>query len=183
MTGDERLRVESMLDDLRRQARSPRRFQRAVRRFARTGLGARLFSVALRPADAAVLRVTSGQAALTTLGAGVPVITLRSTGSRTGRPHTAPLAAIALDGGVVVIGSNFGRPAIPAWARNLSTRAEAEVVHRGWKVAVRARRLRGDEEAAALAAACEVYPPFATYVARAGHRKVPIFLLEPLSAD
>jgi deazaflavin-dependent oxidoreductase (nitroreductase family) len=109
----------------------------------------------------------------------VPVITLLTTGSRSGRVHAAPLAAIQHEGGVVVIGSNFGRPSGPAWARNLVARPEAMAELRESRVAVRARRLRGAEATAALAAACEVYPPFAAYVARARDRQVPIFILEP----
>jgi hypothetical protein len=44
---------------------------------------------------------------------------------------------------------------------------------------VRARRLEGQEAAAAFALACEVYPPFSAYVERVRNREVPIFLLEP----
>lgn len=168
-----------ILRDLRREAGSPNRFQRLVRRFARTRLGARLFSAVLRPADAAVLRLTSGRMTLTQPGAGVPVIVLRAHGARTGRPLVAPLAAIPLERGVAVIGSNFGSPSTPRWAQSLASRADVEVEHGGRRAAVRARRLEGEEATAAFVAACAVYPPFSAYVQHVTIREVPIFLLEP----
>jgi deazaflavin-dependent oxidoreductase (nitroreductase family) len=152
--------------------------QRGVRRFAGTRIGALLFSRVLRPVDAVAWRTSGGRWTVASVGAGLPVIRLVTTGARSGLPRIAPLVGVPVDGGLLVIGSNFGQRAMPGWAVNLARDPRASVQYRGRTAAVRAESLAGDAAAGALGTAARIYPPFVTYVERLRrHRDVPIFLL------
>jgi deazaflavin-dependent oxidoreductase (nitroreductase family) len=152
--------------------------QRAVRRFAGTRIGASFFSHTLRPVDAVAWRISGGRWTLSSVGAGLPVVRLVTTGARSGLPRIAPLVGVPVDGGLLVIGSNFGQRAVPGWAVNLARDPRASVEHRASRTAVRAQSLAGVAATEALATAARVYPPFVTYVERLRqHRDVPIFLL------
>lgn len=152
--------------------------QRAVRRVAGTRIGAALFSRVLRPVDAIAWRFSGGRWTVSSIGAGLPVIRLVTTGARSGLPRVAPLVGVPVDGGLLVIGSNFGQRAMPSWAVNLARDPRASVQYRGRTEPVRAESVTGDAATVALATAARVYSPFVTYVERLHrHRDVPIFLL------
>lgn len=51
--------------------------------------------------------------------AGSDLLLLTTTGARTGRPHTTPLGHVAHGDRLLVVGSNLGAPAHPAWYHNL----------------------------------------------------------------
>ncbi len=156
--------------------------QRAVRRFAGTRIGAFFFSHTLRPVDAVVWRITGGRWTVSSVGAGLPVIRLVTTGARSGHRRVAPLVGVPVADGILVIGTNFGQRAMPGWAVNLARDPRASVELGGVGRPVRAVRLRGDAASAALGDAARIYPPFVTYVERLRrHRDVPIFLLTEVS--
>lgn len=132
---------------------------------------------ALTPADRALQARTSGRASLT--GAlGMPAMLLTTTGRRSGQPRTVALTFARHDGGLVVIGSNFGQPHHPAWSANLLADPDATVTVRGARWQVTARLLDETEKAEVWPELLQLWPGYAAYQDRSG-RNLRVFLLTP----
>lgn len=75
-----------------------------------------------------------------------PILLLTTTGSRTGRPHTVPLAFGVDDRGrVYVVGSKAGAPKHPTWFHNLRANPSVTVELGGSSHEARAVVAEGDE--------------------------------------
>jgi len=158
--------------------RSANRLQRGVRKVAATRPGAWLLSRAVRHLDGFVLRATRERTSLTAIAAGLAVVTLSTTGARTGRRRTIPLMGIPYDGTIAVAGANFGQRGTPGWVHNLAALPDAEVRYRGRALKVTARPATEGEFVELTDAAAVVYPPSAGYVRRAEGRRIRVFILE-----
>ena len=143
--------------------------QRVFQRGASTRAGAWLFSKTAHHLDRFLLRRTHGRTALATLVAGLPVITVTTTGAKSGLPRALPLLGIPIDGDLALIGTNFGQTNTPGWVYNLEADPTARVTYRDRSVDVRARRANPDETATALTAAAARVPGL-RQVPRADHR-------------
>ena len=155
----------------------PRRRGRGVRRVAASRPVSWLLARSLRHLDRAAGLVLRRRATATEMLAGLPVVTLTTTGVRSGRPRSVLLVPVVTDDVFAVLGTNFGQPRPPAWASNLLARPEARLEYRGRVLAVRARELDGGPRDEVLAAAAEVYPGFLGYLRRVGGRRVHVFAL------
>ncbi len=141
--------------------------------------------------DAAVFRATGGRTTAGALLTGLPLITLTTTGAKSGRPRTVTLVGIPDGGRLIVIASNWGQAGHPAWYYNM--KANSRVTIRGGDGSAGAdglagadgsanrlyvaRELVGAERAAAWARAVALYPGYQGYAARAG-REIPVMALE-----
>lgn len=104
---------------------------------------------------------------------------LTTTGRRSGRPRTVPLACFDLDGTPVVIASNFGREHHPAWSHNLAADPRARVEHAGEHFAVRARLLTPEERERVWPRALRIWPGYGTYrETTEGIREIRMYALE-----
>ena len=148
-------------------------FQRVVVRAAGTAPGARVFARAAPPLDRVVYRATRGRATLASWASGIPVVMLTTTGRNSGRRITTPILAVPEDGGLVMVGSNFGQAYHPAWVHNLRADPRAWVDGRE----VRAEEIEGPERERLMALATEVYPGFPAYVQRAAPRRIAVMRL------
>jgi deazaflavin-dependent oxidoreductase (nitroreductase family) len=157
-------------------------FQRVLRRFAASGPGAWLFARVLHRIDRPVHRLTRGRYTFASLVSGIPVVMLTTTGAKTGRRRTVPVLGIPTRGDVAIIASNFGQHRHPAWYHNLRAHPEADVVVDG--VHRRVRAVEADEERRAeiWRDGLKTYPGFGQYERRAAHRRISVFVLEPLDA-
>lgn len=153
------------------------RVLRAVQKVSATRAFARLAPYAVPALDRAVHRLTRGRLLLSTLL--LPGLVLTSTGARSGRRRRTPLACLPQEGGRswIVVGSNFGRGAHPAWTYNLLAHPEARISRRGEELTVTARLLTGQERAAAWRAVLDLWPPYAAYQRRV-EREIRLFRLE-----
>ena len=135
---------------------------------------------ALVPADRVLLRVSGGRVGV---GAAVGLRTLLLTtiGRRSGAPRQVPLLYVERAGGYVVIGSNWGGEAHPAWSANLLARPKATVSVHGRTLDVTGRLLTGDERREMWDAVAAYWPAYDRYAVRAEHREIRVFLLEPVS--
>ncbi|WP_128375093.1 nitroreductase family deazaflavin-dependent oxidoreductase [Streptomyces cavernae] len=125
--------------------------------------------------DLAVHRFTRGRVQLSAQM--LPGVVLTATGARSGQPRRTPLACLPEPAGTwIVIGSNYGRPAHPAWTANLLAHPDAEISFKGRDIPVRARLLQGEERSAAWREALKIWPPYATYQARVD-REIRVFRL------
>lgn len=112
--------------------------------------------------------------------AGLPNITLRVAGRRSGVVRTTRLLAVPTDDGHrLIAGSYFGGPDMPQWVYNLRAAGAAEMSSHGHSRRMTARELEGDERAAAWERLRSVWPNFDLYVERTD-RAIPVFLLEPV---
>ena len=151
--------------------------QRAMRRFAASGFGARLFAPVLHRIDRPVFRLTRGRATLGSLVSGLPVVMLTTTGARSGRPRTVPVLGLPTPDGLAVIASNWGRRGPPAWEANLRADPVARVAIGGAVRRVRAAETVGEQRERIWREGLEVYPGWSGYARRATGRRIAVFLL------
>jgi deazaflavin-dependent oxidoreductase (nitroreductase family) len=153
--------------------------QKAMRTIAASGPGSWVFSRTLHHIDKPIAKVTNGRHTLTSLTSGLPVVSLTTTGAKSGLPRTVPVAAIPVDGGLAIIASNFGQARHPAWYYNLRAHPAAQTYVAGVRTNVAAVEATGDRRAAIWDQALRVYPGFRTYDRRATEREIVVFVLEP----
>jgi F420H(2)-dependent quinone reductase len=110
--------------------------------------------------------------------AGTPVLLLTTVGRRSGQTRTAPVLYLADNERLIVIGSNAGHKAPPAWSLNLEASPAAEVQVGSKRRKVRARVAEGDERAELWRKMNEQYSGFDDYSARTT-RDIRLFVLEP----
>jgi deazaflavin-dependent oxidoreductase (nitroreductase family) len=151
---------------------------RALRRFASSGLGSRLFAPVLYRLDKPVYRLSGGRFTLTSLLAGLPVAMLTTTGARTGKPRTVPVLGLPTPDGLAVISSNYGQRDHPAWYHNLRANPEGRVSIGRDARPFRAVEAEGERRERIWGYALEVYPGFSTYEKRAAHRRTAVWVLE-----
>jgi deazaflavin-dependent oxidoreductase (nitroreductase family) len=120
-------------------------------------------------------RVSGGR--LGTKMAGMPVIELVTTGRRSGERRSVLLSCMDHPEGYVVVASNAGADAHPAWWLNLEASPEATVRRAGSEEAVRARELEGAERDELWSAFVAAYRGYEGY-AGATDREIPVVLLE-----
>jgi deazaflavin-dependent oxidoreductase (nitroreductase family) len=168
-----------LCDALRYEVRPTNGAQRVFQRGASTRAGAWLFSKTAHHLDRFLLRRTRGRTAVATLLAGLPIITVTTTGAKTGLARTLPLLGIPIEGDLALIGTNFGQTNTPGWVHNLEADPMARVAYGDRSVDVTARRADPAETDAALTAAARVYPGYDRYRERITGREVKVFVLTP----
>jgi deazaflavin-dependent oxidoreductase (nitroreductase family) len=130
--------------------------------------------------DRAFFKITHGRTCLSAWISGLPIIMLTTTGARSGQPHTLPVLALPEGDHLVVIASNFGKPANPGWYYNLRAHPSVMITWKGSTVQMLARELRGEERQRYVDRGLEAYPWWAPYHRRAAPRLIPVIMLEPL---
>ena len=145
--------------------------------------GSKLFadvgSKIVPPIDRLVSKLTGGRIVIS---AGmVPSLVLTVKGRKTGQPRRTPLATLPVDGGFLVVGSNFGKEHHPAWTANLMANPDASVSFKGEDIPVHARLLDADEKKEVWPKLLEIWPTYDRYVERSG-RDLRVFKLERQSS-
>lgn len=127
-----------------------------------------------------VFRVSGGRVWNSMRGGDILLMT--SIGCRSGVKRCNALLTVQHHDGYCVIGSNAGGPTDPAWVSNLMADPRAWLtLPKGSELAVRARRVTdGHEWEAIFQCFVAVHDGYAAYV-KATSRRLPIFVLEPLS--
>lgn len=151
--------------------------QHIAQRLGRRPTVARISSRVMPPLDRIVHRLTRGRTTLSTLL--FPTLMLTTTGRRSGLPRRQPLLYVRDGEAFVVVGSNFGQAAHPAWSANLLADPHAVVEVLGRRVEVRARLLDAEAKQRLWPQLVRVWPGFDDYVQRSG-RDIRVFALEPL---
>lgn len=130
--------------------------------------------------DPALMRVSGGRLK-TTLNA--PTVLLTHKGAKSGRRRTTPLAYFTDGENAVIIASRGGHPEHPAWYFNVRANPEVELWSGGRGGTYRAREAEGSERERLWRAATSFYPGFATYQERAGGRRIPVIVCEPVQGQ
>jgi deazaflavin-dependent oxidoreductase (nitroreductase family) len=131
-------------------------------------------------AHAAVLRASRGRLTRSRLlGGGQPVLSLTTTGRRSGEPRSTIVAYLEDGGAYVVFGANLGGERDPAWSLNLAADPHATIHVRGRPLGVIATRAAGEEAKRLWRAYSERLPAVDTFAAIAG-REIPVWVLRPM---
>ena len=162
------------------QYRAQNTLQRLVVKLASTRVVSAVMPTLLPPADRLTLRMTSGRATLSSVLSGLPPVWITTTGARTGMSRTVPLIAFPTGGDLALLGSSFGRHKTPAWVHNIENDPNVTVSYRGVSVPSKARSARPEEEPGIWDLAGSVYPGYLSYGERASHRRIRVFVLEPI---
>jgi deazaflavin-dependent oxidoreductase (nitroreductase family) len=109
--------------------------------------------------------------------AGMPLLLLTTTGARSGRRHTTPLAYLADGGRLVVFGSKGGAPSNPDWYHTLRKHPTATVELGDETFEVKATIATGEEHERLFATQAALRPQFAGYQAGTT-RVIPVIVLE-----
>jgi F420H(2)-dependent quinone reductase len=123
-----------------------------------------------------VYRVTDGRVGGRMLGA--PVLLLTTTGRKSGRERTVPLFYLKDGEDMVVVGSNGGTAAPPAWWLNLAANPEATVEVGDRKVRVRAEEAGSEEKERLWPKFVRMYGGYEDYRRRTD-REIPVVFLHP----
>jgi deazaflavin-dependent oxidoreductase (nitroreductase family) len=105
------------------------------------------------------------------------ILVLHTTGRRSGRPRSTPIAYFERDGRYLLVGSNWGRPADADWVQNLRRQPHARIDVRGQSFAVEAREASGDEYQELWKYVTQKHPPYLQYQ-RMTSRRIPIIVLQ-----
>jgi len=159
---------------------NPNLIQRSVQRVAALRPSAWLLSHTLHHLDPPVYRLTGGKSTLASLLSGLPVITLVTTGAKSGQPRAVPLIAIPHEGDLCVIASNWGGKSHPAWYYNLRANPECTVEMNGRTLPHTAQEISGETKATVWQTAVRLYPGYAAYQKRAP-RDIPVLKLLAVS--
>jgi deazaflavin-dependent oxidoreductase (nitroreductase family) len=104
------------------------------------------------------------------------LVLLTTIGARTGRRHTTPMMVHRDGDRLLVVASNNGAPANPAWFRNLSVNPAVTVELADERYSAVASVLEGEERERIWPMLKKKYPFFAEYDARVS-RDVPVVSL------
>jgi deazaflavin-dependent oxidoreductase (nitroreductase family) len=143
-----------------------------------TAPGRALIRHIARPIDRALLPLTKGRLTFSRLL--YPTLLLTTTGARSGQPRDTPLIYFRDGGRIVLLASNYGEARHPAWYHNLRATPRALVTVDGATTPYQAREAEGAEREELWRKALAFYAGYAAYSRRAGGRRIPIIVLEPL---
>lgn len=109
---------------------------------------------------------------------GFRVLLLTTTGRKTGKKRTTPLGYFEHDHSYVIIGSNAGSDAHPAWFHNLKSQPHATIQVKDRRLEVTAETAKPDERTQLWTRLVEVAPGYADY-AKQTNREIPLVILRP----
>jgi deazaflavin-dependent oxidoreductase (nitroreductase family) len=158
------------------------RWQRVIQRLASIEvISTGFLSKYLRHIDNAVLNWSNGKKNLTQMLTGLPVVVITTTGAKSGKPRTVPLAGIPDGEKIILVPTHFGQHSYPAWYYNLMANPKALVQQSGYSREYTARTASQDEWAAYWNLAVHYYTGYQSYLERSGDREIPLFILEPVN--
>ena len=153
--------------------------QKINTRIAMSAVGAKLSAYTMHHLDRFVLRLSNGRFTAATLLTGLQILSLTTTGAKSGQPRTVPLVAVPYsDNQLIVIASNWGQTKHPAWYHNLVAHPQVTVTQDGRSHPYLARETTGAERDACWQAALQTYPGYAAYEQRT-ERQIPVIVLTP----
>ena len=138
-----------------------------------------VISRSLHYVDRAVIKVTGGKHSAGTFLSGLLIVTVTTTGAKSGQPRSVPLIALPNGEKLVFIASNWGQKALPAWYHNMRAYPEVTISQNGWEQRYTAHEAAGQERDKYWNLAVEAYAGYAAYRQRAGNRDLPVMVCTP----
>jgi deazaflavin-dependent oxidoreductase (nitroreductase family) len=156
--------------------RKPSAVQVAMQHIAATRAGAWFFAKTLHHIDRALLRLSRGQVTLPGVVAGLPVLTVTTTGARTGQRRSAPLLGVPAGEDIAVLGTSFGQSRTPGWYHNMRADPKVEVTYRNKTINAIAREAGDEERTAIWDRARTIYAGYEAYASRIKDRQIHIMV-------
>ena len=157
----------------------PRPWHAFFRALASSRLGAAVLSHLLFRLDRIFLAVSDGRTTAANVFGGLPVVTLVSTGARSGKSRSVPLIAVMDGERIILVATNWARDHYPGWYYNLLAHPNAEIFYDRQGASYVAHEATGEEWDAAWRKAVDVYPGYHAYQTRMAGRHIPLMILEP----
>lgn len=107
-----------------------------------------------------------------------PVLLLHHVGRKTGQPRVSPLLYLPDGDRAVIVASNGGATAHPAWYRNLMAAPATRVEVGRERRDVVAREVTAEERQGYWPRLVDIYPSYGLYQQRTD-RQIPVVVLEP----
>jgi deazaflavin-dependent oxidoreductase (nitroreductase family) len=155
-------------------------YSRFVNWLSATTFGSWLVKHLASRVDPVLFKATNGRFTMTGVPT-LPMLTLTTTGRKSGEPRDTQLAYHADGGDFLVVASAMGQERHPDWSYNLLAKPEAEVQLRGARLPVRARPLADDEKARVWPAIKRTIPQMSVYEQRTA-RNIRVFRLSRATA-
>jgi deazaflavin-dependent oxidoreductase (nitroreductase family) len=127
--------------------------------------------------DRAVLRLSGGRMTPGAVFTGLPIISLTTTGARSGQSRSVPLVGIPDGDRLILIASNWGQEKHPGWYYNIRANPQVTVRYDGQEAEYTAREVTGEEREVCWQRAVALYPGYGAYAARTD-RTIPVIVLE-----
>jgi deazaflavin-dependent oxidoreductase (nitroreductase family) len=159
------------------QVRKPNAVQGAMQQIAATRAGAWFFARTLDHIDRALLRLSQGKVTVPGVLAGLPVLTVTTTGARTGQRRSAPLVGVPAGDDIAVIGTSFGQARTPGWYHNMRAHPTVEVTYQHKTVKATAREADEEEKQTIWDRAKTIYVGYQAYASRIQNRRIHIMIL------
>ena len=147
-------------------------------RFGGTRSGAWVGAHLLHHLDRLAFRFSASHRSAGQFLGGIPVITVTTTGARSGKPRSVQLNEIPDGPNFVLIASNWGQSSCPAWTYNMRANPSVTVTAAGQTAQYLALETQGEQRERCWRLAVGVYPGYAAYQRRL-ERPIPVFLLTP----
>ena len=109
---------------------------------------------------------------------GPPLLLLTTTGRKTGKARTTPVAFIHQNGEYLIAASSGGSAQNPTWFSNLESNLEASIEVKGQQIKVKPVITSGDERHKLYALFKATYPSF-IWVEKRTSREIPVVRLVP----
>jgi deazaflavin-dependent oxidoreductase (nitroreductase family) len=161
----------------------PNAAQVTLQHVAATRWGAWFFSRTLHSVDQVLLRLSQGRVTVPGLATGLPIVTVSTTGARSGQRRTSPLVGVPAGDDLAVIGTSFGQARTPGWYYNMRTTPEVEVSYRNQTLKAVAREASDTERQAIWARARTIYLGYEAYARRITHRDIHVMVLNAAPPD
>lgn len=111
--------------------------------------------------------------------ANAPLLLLTTTGAKSGRAHTTPLAYTKDGDRLVVLASKAGSPNNPAWYHNLIAHPEVTIELGSERLKVKAVVAKGEDRQRLFDNQAKQIPVFADYQKKTT-RQIPVIVLEKI---
>ena len=153
------------------------RFRRLIHNVAASPRGMQLFYLFVKLIDMPISNLTKGNFIPSANGEIMPICYLTTIGAKSQLQRSVPVLCIPNGNGLILVGSNWGKPQNPSWVYNLRANPRVKVRKGGLKKEFIAIELHNHDREAYWQKATAYYPPYNTYERRSG-RLLPVFLLE-----
>src|SRR5215475_13609730 len=158
-------------------------FQGLVQKIGSSRFGAWFYARTLHHFEHVAFKLSGGRATLTSSLAGLPVVLLTTTGTKSGLPRTLLLLCIRDERNpdtFALVASNWGQTHYPAWYFNLKTNPPAVGAIRGQIETYIAHEANGEEYERFWQYAANTYLGYPLYKQRVGARRIPIMIMTPV---
>jgi deazaflavin-dependent oxidoreductase (nitroreductase family) len=166
-----------IIKELKYEVPQPNAAQRAMWHISSSRAGSWFFARTLPHVDRLALQLSRGRVTLAGLTSGVPVLTITTTGVRSGLRRTTPLLGVPFGDDIAIIGTHFGQSGTPGWYYNLRAEPRVEVTFHGTSVTATAREADASESSVIWEQARKIYAGYEMYARRIKDRRIRIMVL------